>query len=424
MMNERPPLRDITKELLSRVAPADLVVGIPCFNNGDTVAEVVETAARGLAEHFPDHRGCIVIADGGSTMDNTREAALAALKASGAHGVVGIYRGLPGKGSAVRMIFAAAQQLGAQAVALMDSDLRSTTPLWVERLLGPVVHGGYGFVAPLYARYKYDGTITNNVTYNMLRCLFGHRVRQPIGGEFALSGQLAAELMKEPVWDSDIARFGIDIWLTISALTRGVRSCQTHLGVKVHDAKDPAASLEPMFRQVVGTLFALMETTEGFWRPVHGSRPLDTWGEPLDLEPEAFPIDFDRLVETFFVSWNTLKGAWQTMLTPETFAELEVRVDTGRVSFEMPTDLWVRILFEFAAAFHHRATAKKQVIEVLSPLYFARVATFIQRTRDMTNAQAESLVEEQARIFELRKPYLVQLWDRGPGSEHLDSPQG
>jgi len=423
MMNERTPLRDITKELLSRVAPADLVVGIPCFNNGETIAAVIENAARGLAEHFPQHRGCIVIADGGSTMDNTREVALAALKSSGAHGVVGIYRGLPGKGSAVRMIFAAAEQLGAQAVTLMDSDLRSTSPLWVERLLGPVVNGGYGFVAPLYARYKYDGTITNNVTHNMLRCLFGKRVRQPIGGEFALSGQLASELIQEPVWETDIARFGIDIWLTISALCRGVRCCQTHLGVKVHDAKDPAASLEPMFRQVVGTLFALMEDTEKHWRPVTGSKPLDTWGEPLDQEPEAFPIDFDRLVETFFVSWQTLRGAWQTILTPDTFAELELRVDIGRTSFEIPTDLWARLLFEFAAAYHHRTTAKRQVIEVLSPLYFARVATFIQRSREMTNAEAELLVEEQARLFELRKPYLLQLWDRGPGSEQLDRAQ-
>ena len=86
-------------------------------------------------------------------------------------------------------------------------------------------------------------------------------MRQPIGGEFALAGDLASALSEQPVWESDVARFGVDIWLTIQALTRGARTCQTRLGVKVHDAKDPASSLEPMFRQVVGTLFALMEET-------------------------------------------------------------------------------------------------------------------------------------------------------------------
>jgi hypothetical protein len=410
-MNSRSAVRSITKDLLLRIREADLLIGIPCFNNGDTVGTVVENAAAGLREHFPALRSCIVVADGGSTVDDSREEALSAIKRLDAQGVVGIYRGLSGKGSAVRMIFEAAGALGVRAVALLDADLRSTTPLWIERLLCPVIHEGYEFVAPLYNRYKYDGTITNNVTYNMLRCLYGKRIRQPIGGEFALAGDLAASLCAQPVWESDIARFGVDIWLTIEALTRGVRACQTRLGVKVHDAKDPASSLEPMFRQVVGTLFALMEKTDASWKQIKGSDPVPTFGEPVEEEPEAFPIDFEKLVENFYISWETLRGAWREILCEDTFAELAIHAETGRTAFDLPTDLWVRILFEFAATFHHRTTARRQVIEVLSPLYFARVASFINRTRGLSNAEAEAVVEEQARVFELRKPDLVDLWD-------------
>jgi hypothetical protein len=344
------------------------------------------------------------------------------MKAQGVPGVVGIYRGLPGKGSAVRMIFAAAGELEAKALALLDADLRSVTPQWVERLLGPVVNGGYEFVAPLYRRYKFDGTITNNVTYNMLRCLFGKRVRQPIGGEFAFSGRLAAELEALPIWHTDVARFGIDIWLTVNALIREVRICQTHLGVKVHDAKDPAASLEPMFRQVVGTLFALMEETEAYWTVAGRSAAIDAWGAPGDEQPEAFPIDFQRLVEHFYLSWQTLRGAWRSILRPVTFDELEACVDTGRDVFLISTDLWARILFEFAAAYHHRPAAKKQVIEVLSPLYFARVASFIRRVGEHSNDEAEAVVEEQARIFEIRKPYLLDLWNAKPGEVAAPAP--
>jgi hypothetical protein len=410
-LDDGTSLRDLTQGLLDRIAPSDLLVGIPCFNNGDTVGTVVETAAIGLREHFPDLTSCIVVADGGSTVDDSREQAVAAIQRLQAHGVVGIYRGLSGKGSAVRMIFEAAGAVGARALALLDADLRSTTPLWIERLLCPIVHEGFEFVAPLYNRFKYDGTITNNVTYNMLRCLYGKRIRQPIGGEFALSGDLAATLCKEPVWDSDVARFGIDIWLTIQALTRGARICQSRLGIKVHDARDPASSLEPMFRQVVGTLFALMEDTDTSWKSIRGSEPVPTFGEPVDEEPEAFPIDFESLVEHFFVSWDTLKGAWRDILSTNTFAELEIHADTGRSAFDLPTDLWVRILFEFAATFHRRRTARRQVIEVLSPLYFARVASFMNRTRQLSNADAEAVVEEQAKVFELRKPYLLSMWN-------------
>jgi hypothetical protein len=413
-INDRTSLRDLTRELLGQIAPADLLIGIPCFNNGDTVAAVVETAAAGLREYFPEMTSCIVVADGGSTGDDSRERALATIQRLEAHGVVGIYRGLPGKGSAVRMILEAAGIVGARALALLDADLRSTTPRWIERLLCPIVHENFEFVAPLYNRFKYDGTITNNVTYNMLRCLYGKRVRQPIGGEFALAGDLAASLREQPVWDSDVARFGIDIWLTIQALTRGARICQSRLGVKVHDARDPASSLEPMFRQVVGTLFVLMEDTDASWTEVRGSEAVPTFGEPIDEEPEAFPIDFESLVEHFFVSWDTLKGAWRDILSGNTFAELEIHADTGRSAFDLPTDLWVRILFEFAATFHRRRTARRQVIEVLSPLYFARVASFMNRTRQLSNADAEAVVEEQAKVFELRKPYLLSMWNDQP----------
>jgi len=409
-MNNAAPLREITKQLLSRVAPAEVVVGIPCFNNGNTIGKVVESAAKGLAQFFPDRSACVVIADGGSTMDDTRENALAAVKGSGAHGVVGIYRGLPGKGSAVRWIFAAAAEVNAKAVVLLDSDLRSITPLWIERLLGPVLKGGYEFVAPLYVRYKYDGTITNNVTYNMTRCLYGQRIRQPIGGDFALSAELARSLAEESVWETDIARFGIDIWLTCNALVRGARVCQARLGVKIHDAKDPAASLEPMFRQVVRTLFMCMEQTESAWMKITRSQPTEIWGDPTSDEPEAFSIDYDALLENFFLSWHTLKGAWESILSPDTFLELESRVACGRSAFHLTTDLWAKILFEFAAAFHCRKTMRDQVVEVLSPLYFARVASFINRTRNCSNAEAEAVVEEQAQVFELRKPYLIQLW--------------
>jgi hypothetical protein len=413
-MKNETPLREITKELLNRVAPAEVVVGIPSFNNGNTIGKVVESAAQGLAQFFPDRSACIVIADGGSTMDDTRENALAAVKASGAHGVVGIYRGLPGKGSAVRWIFAAAAHVNAKAVVLLDSDLRSITPLWIERLLGPVLKGGYEFVAPLYVRYKFDGTITNNVTYNMTRCLYGRRIRQPIGGDFALSAELAHSLSQESVWSTDIARFGIDIWLTCNALVRGAKVCQARLGVKIHDAKDPAANLEPMFRQVVRTLFMCMEQTESAWMKITRSQPTEIWGDPTNEEPEAFSIDYDALLENFFLSWDTLKGAWESILSPDSFLELESRVASGRSAFHLTTDLWAKILFEFAAAYHCRTTMRDQVVEVLSPLYFARVASFINRTRNCSNAEAEAVVEEQAQVFELRKPYLTELWKTCP----------
>ena len=64
----------------------------------------------------------------------------------------------------MRALFEVARELKVKAMVMVDSDLRSIVPEWVELLAGPILKGGYDFVAPLYSRYKYDGTITNNIS--------------------------------------------------------------------------------------------------------------------------------------------------------------------------------------------------------------------------------------------------------------------
>ena len=90
----------------------------------------------------------------------------------------------------------------------------------------------------------------------MTRALYGLRIRQPIGGDFGVSGDLVRHYLEQDDWDADVSKFGIDIWMTTKAITGGFAVCQTRLGAKVHDPKDPGADLGPMFSQVVATLLA------------------------------------------------------------------------------------------------------------------------------------------------------------------------
>jgi glucosylglycerate synthase len=196
-MSREPALTPAT---LSSVGSADLVIGIPSFQNARTISHVVRAAQVGLAKYFPDARAVVLNADGGST-DGTQEAVAGAADVDGVFVLVArpsnpIYRfsvpyhGVPGKGSAFRAIFDAADQLGARACAVVDADLRSITPEWIHLLLAPVVEHDFDYVAPFYQRHKFDGTITNTIVYPMTRALYGKRVRQPIGGEFGLSARM------------------------------------------------------------------------------------------------------------------------------------------------------------------------------------------------------------------------------------------
>jgi hypothetical protein len=48
----------------------------------------------------------------------------------------------------------------------------------------------------------------------------------------------------------------------------------------------------------------------------------------------------------------------------------------------------------------------------MSPLYYARVASFVNETAKLKSHEVEQLIEAQAELFEKEKSYLVQVWKR------------
>lgn len=172
-------LRSEIHEQIEKIAGADIVVGIPSYNNALTIGHVVRAVQAGLAKYFPDCKAVIVNSDGGSsdgTMEAVHTASIGDFEAILLHHrvtpvskVVFPYAGIPGKGSAFRSIFEIAQELDAKACVVVDSDLRSITPEWIELLVKPVLDGGFDYVAPLYHRHKFDGTITNSIVYPLTR---------------------------------------------------------------------------------------------------------------------------------------------------------------------------------------------------------------------------------------------------------------
>ncbi|MBU2551060.1 MAG: glycosyltransferase [Proteobacteria bacterium] len=403
-------LRGYTSKRIEEIEAADILVGIPCFNNQSTIEHVVQTVTHGLNRHYKDLRSVIMIADGGST-DDTREVAKEFEIKPWQEKIVSIYRGPGGKGSAFRSIFETAHRLEAKACMVVDSDLRSITSDWVKYLLEPVLDKGYEYVSPVYTRYKYDGTITNNIVYNLTRVLYGLRIRQPIGGDFAFAGPLASYYIEQDVWETDVARYGIDIWMTTNAITNHFKICQSNLGVKIHDAKDPAEALGPMFRQVVHTLFVLMETYENEWKTVRGSRSVPMFGLDKFLEPEAIKVNLDRLVNEYKTGFRQFKSLYQDIFCPDCFEVLKKAAGLAKTKFELPSETWVQVLYETAATFHSWTHNRTQLINLVTPLYLGRVASFINQTRDMTSIQAEEVVERQAQIFEDHKDYLIRVWE-------------
>jgi len=403
-------LRGYTSKRIEEIESADILVGIPCYNNDRTIEHVIQMVTHGLAKHFKDRKCVVLIADGGST-DDTREVAREFEIKPWQEKIVSIYRGPGGKGTALRSVFEAAARLKVKACAVVDSDLRSITPDWVEDLLEPVLSKGYQFVAPVYLRHKYDGTITNNIVYNLTRALYGKRIRQPIGGDFAISRDVAKFYVEQDVWETDVARYGIDIWMTTNAITQNFRVCQSNLGVKIHDAKDPGQHLGPMFRQVVWTIFSLMEHYEGYWKGVRGSERVEVFGNGRNVEPEPVKVDLEGMIQHFKIGCQQFSSLWKEIFCSDCIDTILQAAEMNSENFHFSTDTWVQILYELAATFHLWTVNRNKLIDVVTPLYYARVASFVRQSWEMTSQEAEALVEEQAKKFEEHKDYLIEIWD-------------
>ncbi len=338
-----PAIRD----QIGRLGRADIMVGIPSFRNAATIGHVVRAAQAGLVQYFPDLRPVLVNADAGSPDGTQRvvaeteppdyvERILLVRPTNRLERVALTYPeldGVGGKGAALRTIFEMAAALEVKALVVVDSDLRSIVPEWIELLAGPILKGGYDYVTPLYSRYKYDGTITNSVTYPLTRALYGRRIRQPIGGDFGVSGDLVRHYLSLDDWDVDVSKFGIDIWMTTSALTGGFAVCQARLGAKVHDPKDPGSDLGPMFRQVVSTILRLAVRNAERWLPIHGSHDVPAYGFERITEPPPLEVNTVRLLSEFHAGSLAMAATWAEMLAPATLATvLELARDAGALA--------------------------------------------------------------------------------------------
>ncbi len=424
LASDLPELSADVRARLETIGAVDILVGIPSFNNARTIGHVVRAVAAGIARHFPGQRSLLVNSDGGST-DGTREIVeqtelgelaeilVDAVPKSPLARLVTPYSGLPGKGSALRTIFRIAADLGARACCVVDSDLRSISPEWVELLLTPVQRHGFDFVAPLYARHRYDGTITNTIVYPMTRALYGRRVRQPIGGDFGFSGDLARRFLEFEGWEGPVARYGIDIFMTTTALAEGRRVCQAFLGAKLHDPKDPGADLQDMFVQVVSTLFDLMQAHESAWMPVTASAPTPVFGLPYAVGLEPVPVKVDRLRDIFRSGAAELPPVWELFLDAGLIADVARAAAGPEPCLEDET--FVRTIYAAAVGCARRRLPQETLLRSLIPVYLGKVATFVAQTRDATAEEAELRLEALALTYEREKPFLRSLW-QAPGS--------
>ncbi|HEU19751.1 MAG TPA: hypothetical protein ENO00_10350 [Deltaproteobacteria bacterium] len=394
----------------------DVVVGIPSYNESETIGYVVEMAGRGLSEYFPDST-CIIINCDNNSPDDTKDAFLSASVPPGIEKeYISTPDGITGKGNNFFNLFRFCIDVNAHVIIVVDADLRSITPEWI-RYLGYPIKEGYDLVTPLYSRHQFDGTITNHLCYPLLFSLTGLNVRQPIGGDFAFSLRLCSHWLNQP-WNDMVRQYGIDIFMSLNALFGDFAVCQAGLGTKVHNASSP--KLGSMFEEVVYTLFSTLIRYRNTWLDAWLETNADTYWRDDVKQPPHYGME--RLKETQWLDVDILKlkqdcrreyneygGLVKKHLSSYAYRKIDhmFLVDNYDVDIMLWSQIVYGLLYRFDGASEEE---KKEIINVLKPLYFARSLTFDYETWRYSVAFAEEEVQNQALAFLSQKPYIFGLY--------------
>ena len=116
---------------------ADIVIGIPSYNEAQNIAFPTMQAALGLKEYF-GHMDSVIIDCDNCSSDGTGNVFMN----TDTKGIPKIYlstpKGVRGKGNNIKNLFRKALELNARAVIMVDADLQSITPRWIKNLGEPL----------------------------------------------------------------------------------------------------------------------------------------------------------------------------------------------------------------------------------------------------------------------------------------------
>ena len=396
-------------EQCHKIGPIDIMVGVLCKNVESTILNVLNIINEGLYRYFPDHSLAIVVSKAPST-DNTDEAINLFRPYNSIHTIVtkDIIPG--GKGSGVLTIFEAAHEAQAKCVVLLDGDLLSIQPSWIQTIANPIIYGRADLTVPYYIRDKNDGVITNNLVYPFTRALYGIDIRQPIAGEFALSKQLYETLRNHPLLPPD---FGIDIFIVTTAAAEGYYVKEGLFSLKIHESTthylEPEKFLIPMFRKVTKSMFELAKYYEHYWRKKPSRWRPKHRRECFSQHPIPVSINIEEMKKSFQQEFIANRENIKQYIPEEIISSID-QVINNTVSFDAL--LWAKIVFHFASSFKKldNDADKYILLDTLKTLWLGRFVSYAYQVQDLDLNEAELLIQKQAETFEEQFTYLKEIF--------------
>ena len=408
-------LSDALLKQLMAVGQVDVLVGLPTLNNAATVANVAEAIHLSFTRDLPRLRTVMINSDAGST-DGTAELIRDASFLQGdvvqtshslrtTHRVVTPYHGLPGKNTALKTLFAAAELTQANTLVVIDPAGPATTADRVTELITPLWRSEVEFLTPRYRRNPRDGALITQLVRPLVRAVYGTEIDEPLGAEFACSGRFATHCLEQDIWSQDAATFAIDLWLRTEAIANNLQIGQIW---RPATAAAAPTTLRQTVRQVLLSLIVALHAHESFWRRATEVTRLHTWGNDHKKCPSASEWDFVTLANQARGDIREIQPLLEGILDPPVLSGLVDDLNTGEPRLD--DEVWVRIVYDFLDASHRGSTGVDHLADMFVPLYMWRAARFMSFTAHESDDSAQKRLNTLCDAFQRLKPALVDGW--------------
>ncbi len=436
---------------LSELDGTDIVVGIPFYNEAETVGDVVQNAIEGLSKFYPDKKSallCVGSHAGASALEQIR------LIEKSSDGKVPVRsfllkeRALNGRGWSIRAMMEIAAELHAHLV-LLSADLIPRSdgarkagfgPDWIQSLAGPLFEHTVDLVIPRYVYHHFDVAVQTHLAYPLIAAAFGKRIRQPITGEYGLSYKLLRICLRESAgWFEEAGTYGFDPWLITSAIVNEASICEVGMGLKFH--KPDPGKIKMLYCQTVGALFEQIATQNKWWR-ARGNviTNVDTIGAKEDGVPQRVPLKSRELVTHCRREFNQYhQPLLSRVLPPDIYAKLEEQADSTPNTFYLSGADWARAVNAFLIAYaFETGFDRSDILNGLYPVFIGRLASFVreieelkkhleglpaERANRILRGEAERKIEVQTDEFIRQRPEFLERWEASEAARKPYLPQ-
>jgi len=358
---------------------ADIVVGIPVYDEAATIGAEITAVQEGLRQAFPDNSAIIVVIGEASKLNT-----LTAARSATVNDVPVItfakpsdFAGIEGKKWSERVFMKISQAVGAQAMVSLDGDL-VLPPSWVGDLVRPVMADASDFVGPDYIRnYAADDqSLTDHFEFPFVAALYGKRVRQPVGGEFAVSARMIPVLLGDDSLWMSAAPF--EQRISAAAIVNGFSVAEAWLGRKLH---------KPMNK---GTIFGIFQSYAEtlFDSAINDSEYI--YSRIADDSIEAVSAGHDAPEAAGSLILNVPADEWAR----EASAELGAGKDS------LSAHEWAAAVYDAFVSYRGADSLTRAiVIGTLQSFFKLRAATFVRENLASTYEEREALLDAQAAVF-------------------------